>query len=63
MGEEATTIISDELGEGPFHILRDNYISVYQYEGENTARELVDKFLGGELPPRTDNGKSDSNTQ
>ena len=60
LGEEATVVFSDELGEGPFHILRDNYVEVYGFDGGTTVRDVVKIFLAGELTPRMDGGKSNS---
>ncbi len=33
VGEDVTVVMSDELGEGPFHMLRDSYVGVYPVEG------------------------------
>lgn len=52
--EEATVLLSDELGEGPFHILRDHFVSVYPIKGNNSVRKTIELFSSGELVPRVD---------
>ena len=50
--EDVTAVISDELGEGPFHILRDSFVGVYQIKGGFLVRDAVDLFVLGKLEPR-----------
>ena len=59
--EGATIVLSDELGEGPFHMLRDSYIGVYPVEGGVSVKDAVDLFLSNKLMPRTEGGKDDKN--
>ncbi len=37
------------IGEGPFHVLRDNFIELYKLPRRMSAREAIDKLLKGEL--------------
>ncbi len=53
-GEETTVLLSDELGEGPFHILRDNFVGVYPIEGGISVHDAVELFSSGELTARVD---------
>ena len=52
--EEATVLLSDELGEGPFHILRDHFVGVYPIKGGVSVQEAIELFSSGELIPRVD---------
>jgi predicted Fe-Mo cluster-binding NifX family protein len=51
LGEKITTVISNELGEGPFYMLRDNYVTTYRGESGLTVREVIALFLSGKLKP------------
>jgi len=57
VGEDVTVVLSDELGEGPFHILRDSYVGVYPVSSGMLVRGAVDLFTSGGLEPRVDGGK------
>ena len=54
--EDATVLLSDELGDGPFHILRDNFIGVYPVKGGTSVREALKLYETG-LEPRTEHKK------
>ncbi len=55
--EDVTAVLSDELGEGPFHMLRDSYVGVYPVSVGVPVREAVELFTKGNLEPRADGGK------
>ncbi len=57
VGENVTVVLSDELGAGPFHMLRDSYVGVYPISGEVPVRKAVELFTLGSLDPRVDGGK------
>lgn len=57
--EDVTVLLSDELGEGPFHILRDSFISVYPVKGGVTVRDAVELYHSGGLELRVDGGKKE----
>jgi cation diffusion facilitator family transporter len=50
LDEEVTALLSDEVGEGPFHILRDSFVEVYKVAGGSVVGEVIDGFVGGTLP-------------
>ncbi|MBN2335752.1 cation diffusion facilitator family transporter [Candidatus Bathyarchaeota archaeon] len=50
LGEGVTGLLSDEVGEGPFHILRDSFVEVYRVSGGVTVGDAVEMFVQGELP-------------
>ncbi|MFC1803657.1 hypothetical protein ACFL0D_06810 [Thermoproteota archaeon] len=41
MDEKANALITNEIGKGPFHILRDNYIQIYQYRKELHEKGII----------------------
>jgi len=47
--EKVNTLIVNELGEGPFHVLRDSFIDIYELPEEITISEAVNAFLDGRL--------------
>jgi cation diffusion facilitator family transporter len=49
IGEEATTLLTAELGEGPYHILRDSFVEIYDLPQRATAEEAVKIYLNGKL--------------
>ena len=57
IGEDVTMVLSDELGEGPFHILRDSYVGVYAIVSGGLVRDSLDLFASGELELREEGGK------
>lgn len=57
--EDATVLLSDELGEGPFHLLRDNFVSTYPVEAGSSVRDALDQYMQNELSLRLDGGKND----
>jgi cation diffusion facilitator family transporter len=48
--EEVTVLLSDEVGEGPFHILRDSFVEIYRVAGGSAVGEVIDSFAEGTLP-------------
>jgi cation diffusion facilitator family transporter len=44
-GEDATTLLTAEIGEGPFHILRDSFIEIYELPEKATVKEAVNIYL------------------
>lgn len=50
LDEEVTALLADEVGEGPFHILRDSFVEVYKIEGGSTVEDTVNGFIEGTLP-------------
>ena len=49
IGEDATTLLTAEIGEGPYHILRDSFVEIYELPEKATVGELVKIFLEGKL--------------
>jgi cation diffusion facilitator family transporter len=49
LGEEATTLLTAEIGEGPYHILRDSFVEIYVLPERVTAEEAVKIYLNGKL--------------
>jgi predicted Fe-Mo cluster-binding NifX family protein len=49
LGEEATTLLTAEIGEGPYHILRDSFVEIYELPEKATAEEAVKIYLNGKL--------------
>jgi predicted Fe-Mo cluster-binding NifX family protein len=50
--EKVTALISDELGEGPFHILRDSYVSIYRSKGGTPISKVINSFQDELVEPR-----------
>ena len=50
--EKTTALLSDELGEGPFHILRDSFVDVYVVEGGISVESAVKLFVNNDLSLR-----------
>ena len=48
--QKSETLITKEIGEISFYALRENLFDVYQAKGK-TAREIVDRYIKGELKP------------
>ncbi len=55
--EDATVLLSDELGDGPFHVLRDNFVGTYPVAGGTSVRDALDQLISGELILRSDGDK------
>lgn len=49
--EDVTTLITGELGEGPYHILRDSFIEIYKIKNEKSAKKTLRDFIKDELEP------------
>jgi len=49
IGEDVTTLLTAEIGEGPYHILRDSFVAIYELSENVTAEEAVKIFLEGKL--------------
>jgi predicted Fe-Mo cluster-binding NifX family protein len=47
--EDTTTLLTAEIGEGPFHILRDSFIEIYELPEKTTVKEAVNIYLKGKL--------------
>jgi cation diffusion facilitator family transporter len=47
--EEATTLLTNRIGEGPFHYLRDSFVEIYELPEETTASKALEAFLEGKL--------------
>jgi len=45
-----TALLADEVGEGPFHILRDSYVGVYRINGASVVGDAIDGFIEDTLP-------------
>ena len=57
--EDATVLLSDELGDGPFHVLRDNFIGTYPVVGGSSVRDALDQLISGRLVLRSDGDKKE----
>ena len=49
VAERANTLLAGQLGEGPFHVLRDNLVEIYSLPSHSGIREVLECFLKGEL--------------
>jgi predicted Fe-Mo cluster-binding NifX family protein len=58
LDEGTSTLITDNIGEGPFHILRDSFVQIYKLSGENTAEKAINSLLAGELERYPDPSKT-----
>jgi predicted Fe-Mo cluster-binding NifX family protein len=47
--EKATTAFAVELGEGPFHVLKDNLVEIYSIQKMHEVNKILDAFLFGNL--------------
>jgi cation diffusion facilitator family transporter len=57
--EDATVLLSDELGDGPFHVLRDNFVGTYPVAGGTSVRDALDQLIEGNLVLRSDGDKKE----
>jgi cation diffusion facilitator family transporter len=48
-GEDTTTLLTAEIGEGPFHILRDSFVEIYELPEKVTVKEAVNIYLKGKM--------------
>ena len=53
LGEKATTLLTNEIGEGPLHILWDSFVDIYDLPENVTAEEAVKDFIAGTLKVRS----------
>jgi predicted Fe-Mo cluster-binding NifX family protein len=53
LSEDATTLLTAEIGEGPYHILRDSFVEIYELPEKAVVKEALNTFLEGKLE-RTD---------
>ena len=49
LSENANVLLSDEVGEGPFHILRDSFVQVLHVKGGDDAQKAVEQYQANEL--------------
>jgi predicted Fe-Mo cluster-binding NifX family protein len=49
IGENTTTLLTTEIGEGPYHILRDSFIEICELPEKTTVEEAIKIFLSGKL--------------
>jgi predicted Fe-Mo cluster-binding NifX family protein len=47
--EETTTLLTGQLGEGPFHYLRDSFIEIYEIPKSVSVSEALETYLAGTL--------------
>jgi len=45
--EEITTLLTRQLGEGPFHYLRDSFIEIYRLPQSIPVSKALETFLAG----------------
>jgi cation diffusion facilitator family transporter len=49
IAEKATTLLAVELGEGPFHMLKDNLAEIYAIQKTREVKEILEAFRFGKL--------------
>jgi len=49
IAERVNTVLAGELGEGPFHVLRDGLVEVYNLPSNSGIGEATEDFLNGKL--------------
>ncbi len=47
--EKVSTLLAGELGQGPFHMLRDGFVEIYKSQGRRDVRRTVEAYLRGKL--------------
>jgi predicted Fe-Mo cluster-binding NifX family protein len=47
--DRVNTLLAGELGEGPFHVLRDGLVEIYSLPNDSGIREAVEDFLNDKL--------------
>lgn len=64
VGEDTTTLLTAEIGEGPYHILRDSFVEIYELLEKATVEEAVNIFLEGKLEriEKASEGKNSNTT-
>jgi cation diffusion facilitator family transporter len=58
LDEGATTLLTGNIREGPFHILRDSFVQIYQLPEEMKVEEAVKNFMDEKFPLYEDPSKS-----
>jgi cation diffusion facilitator family transporter len=58
--EEATTVLTGNIGEGPFHILRDSFVQIYHLPEEMSVEGAVRKFMNNIFSRYRDPSESES---
>jgi predicted Fe-Mo cluster-binding NifX family protein len=59
LDEGATTLLTGNIGEGPFHILRDSFVQIYQLPEEMRVRQAVETFMDEKFQYFEDPSKSE----
>ena len=59
LDEGATTLLTGNIGEGPFHILRDSFVQIYKLPEEMKVEEALEKFIDEKFPRYEDPSKSE----
>jgi predicted Fe-Mo cluster-binding NifX family protein len=49
IAERVNTVLARELGEGPFHVLRDGLVEIYNRPSASGIKEALEDFLDGKL--------------
>jgi cation diffusion facilitator family transporter len=50
---KVNVLLTKELGEGPFHVLKDNFVKIYKITDNIDIRQILDAFQRKELEPMT----------
>lgn len=58
--EEANTLLTGSIGEGPFHILTDSFVQIYHLPEDMSARKAVERFMNNEFSRYKDPSESES---
>ena len=53
---KVNVLLAKELGEGPFHVLKDNFVKIYRISDNIDLRQTLDAFQRKELEPMTPTG-------
>jgi cation diffusion facilitator family transporter len=53
IGHKVNALLTKDLGEGPFHVLKDNLVKIYKIPENTDIRQILDAFQRKELEPMT----------
>lgn len=49
IAERVNAVIAGELGEGPFHVLRDGFVQIYALSSGTGIEEAIEDLINGKL--------------
>lgn len=63
LGNEVNVLVTAEIGDGPFHVLRDSGVKIYSLSSNVKVKEAIKSFLEGRMKLMETPSKSKGRTQ